>query len=146
MKCNEVNKKILHLLDGTLNETERTIVESHLEECSECNKVAKRAKEIMLVIEQEKDELVNNPFLASKVWSRIHKESIIIESSTSAIRRIAYTSVAAAGILLGIVIGTAINSTFFSKSLIESELMWSQLTDDYFPYEVYSPYEENSNN
>jgi predicted anti-sigma-YlaC factor YlaD len=145
MNCKEVNKNLLSFLDGELNEAQNTSIKLHIEKCHNCATVFQQIRELYTTIEIEKEQFEPNPFLAQKVWSKVHSHSSTIASPIIPFRRLTVVSIAAAGIFLGVAIGSLFNIIIPTQS-IGNEQEWSQLADDYFPNEIFTPYENLDNN
>ncbi|MFP4556994.1 MAG: anti-sigma factor family protein [Bacteroidales bacterium] len=142
MKCKKVNKNMMGLLDGTLDSNMQGQIQNHLNSCTKCYKEFNALKDIYAAIEIEKDEFKANPFMAQKIWDRIHSPQAKLSGIIIPIRRMAIASIAAAGIVFGIAIGSLLNNMLFNGGYNTTEQEWSQLADDYFPNQVFSPYDE----
>lgn len=146
MKCKEVNKNLLSFLDGELNKQQSEATDQHLAQCEACNRSYLRLKSIYSCIDDEIESYEPNPFLAQKIWDRIHTKESTIYAPVIPMRRTTIVTIAAAGIAFGIAIGSLLSSSVSTAPEGNTEQYWSQLADDYFPSEVYSPYEELNNN
>lgn len=132
-------------MDGELNDAKNTSIHQHIEKCESCAEVFQQIKDLYSTIEIEKKQFEPNPFLAQKVWSKVHSKSSAIGSPIIPFRRLTVVSIAAAGIFLGIAIGSLFNMILPTQSK-NAEQEWSQLADDYFPSEIFTPYENLDNN
>ena len=146
MKCIEVNKNLLSFLDGELNEAKQKATETHIAHCEACQVALQKLKDVYTIIESEKESFKPNTFLAQKNLDRGDKKESSIYNPLLPKRRLKVVTIAAAGIAFGIAIGSLLGSSVSSNSNNDSEQYWSQLADDYFPNEVYSPYDELNNN
>ena len=141
MNCKEVNKNLLSFLDGDLKPEKQSRIEQHLANCERCSLALQNIKNIYSEINDEVDSLKTNPFLAQKVWNKVQANQSSSNVPVIPLKRSSIITIAAAGIALGIAIGSLLNSTVSINSNATSEQNWTQLADDYFPSEVFSPYE-----
>jgi predicted anti-sigma-YlaC factor YlaD len=146
MKCKEINTKFIEYLEKELNETQIQQFEGHISTCTNCKKAFNSFIRIYAEIEFEKNEFSPDPFLGQKIWSKIDVKEKSYNSPILSIRRVAFTSIAAAGLFIGIIMGSLINSLILSSVNDEIEQSWTLLTEEYFPSEIYRPYEELANN
>jgi predicted anti-sigma-YlaC factor YlaD len=146
MKCKEVNTKFIEYLDKRLNATQKQQFEDHISTCTNCKKAFDSFIRIYGEIEFEKNEFSPNPFLGQKIWNKINVKEKSYNSPILTIRRVAFTSIAAAGLFIGILMGSLINGLIFSNINEDIEQSWTLLTEEYFPSEIYKPYEELANN
>jgi predicted anti-sigma-YlaC factor YlaD len=146
MNCKEVNKNLLSFLDGELNEAKNRSIQLHISNCKNCQEAFHQIKSLYSTIDIEKEQFEINPYLAEKVWTRLHSTGSSINTPIIPLRRLTIVSIAAAGIFLGIAIGSLFNMAFTNQTTEATEQEWSQLADDYFPNEIYTPYEELDNN
>ena len=142
MNCKKVNKNLLSFLDGDLNPTSKNSIEQHIVACESCQLTLQNLRGIYSEINNEVDSVQLNPYIAQKVWDKLH-----VDHSTSIVpiiplRRSTIITIAAAGVALGIAIGSLLNSSVNSNSNTRNEQNWTQLANDYFPSDVYSPYED----
>jgi anti-sigma factor RsiW len=144
MKCKESNINLLSYLDGELDREKHDRLEQHLASCEQCQKALENVKHIYTGIEQEKEEYQPNPYLAAKVWDALHsKKSINVPIIP--LRRTTIVTIAAAGIAFGIAIGSLFSASL-SNADGNTQNQWSQLADEYFPSDVFSPYENLDDN
>jgi anti-sigma factor RsiW len=146
MNCKEVNKNLISFLEGELNDAEQNSLQEHLNACSDCKKNLIQLEKIYSTIEIEKMEFNANPFMAQKIWDNMQSSESTFNAPVIPMRRSTIITIAAAGIAFGVAIGSLLNSTIFIQPNNTSEESWSQLADDYFPSDIYSPYEELNNN
>jgi anti-sigma factor RsiW len=146
MKCKDVNRMLYSFLDGELNEDMHRKVQQHVSTCTKCIETISHLREINSVIEAEKASVELNTFFAQKVVDRLQSKSNQASAPIIPLRRITVVSIAAAGIFLGVLIGSMANAYLISKPSDGFDYQWSQLADDYFPNEPYSPYDELSDN
>lgn len=142
MNCKEAHKYLLSFLDGELQSDQQFAIEQHLGSCKSCQEALKMLQGIYAGIDEEVKAFEPNPYLSSKVWSRIHSKQESINVPVIPLRRAHIITITAAGIAFGIAIGTLFNSSSTSDVNSSSEQNWTQLADDYFPSDVFSPYEE----
>lgn len=145
MKCKEANNNFINAIEKSLNTGEQSAFEMHLISCKSCSKSFRRFRNVYQSINTEVEEFTPNPFLAQKVWEKATANSNAIKVPIVPFPRSAIVSIAAAGIALGIVIGTLLSTSSQSTISTKSEY-YLQLADDYFPSNLYSPYEELENN
>lgn len=145
MKCKKSNINLLSYLDGELDQEQQKRFEQHLTSCEQCQKALENLKQIYTGIEQEKEEYQPNPYLAVKVWDKLQTSNKSAKVPVIPLRRSTIVTIAAAGIAFGIAIGS-----LFSASLPNAQAnaqdQWTQLADDYFPSDVFSPYENLDDN
>jgi len=140
MKCKDENKKMLQYLDGELNIPESLAFEQHLNECESCKSELNQLKLLYALIDEEKQEYTPNPFFANVVVAKISNAKNENLERSSLRRYITITSLAAAAVFFGIVIGTIFsnNSNSFDFSSTQS---LEQLADDYMPEYESDPYQ-----
>jgi anti-sigma factor RsiW len=146
MNCKEVNKILISFLDGELNEAAQNSLQEHLNDCNECKKNLLQLEKIYSTIEIEKKEFSPNPYMAQKVWNKMQSSESTFKTPVVPMRRVTIITIAAAGVAFGVAIGSLLNSTIYNQPNNTNEQTWSQLADDYFPSDIYSPYEELNNN
>lgn len=146
MSCKKANKNFLSFLDGDLSTEQHKTIQQHLDGCRTCQDALAKLKEVYSLIEDEKKTIEPNPYLATKVWEKIQHKNTQTATLTIPMSRRAIITIAAAGVAFGIVIGTLLNTTTPSQIESISDQNWTQLADDYFPSDMYSPYEEIANN
>jgi anti-sigma factor RsiW len=145
MKCKEVNSNFINAVEKSLGTEEQSAFEMHLISCKSCSKSYQRFRNVYQSINTEVEEFTPNPFLAQKVWEKATAITNTVKTPIVPFRRSAIVSIAAAGVAMGIVIGTLLSSSSQSTVNTKSEY-YLQLADDYFPSNLYSPYEELENN
>lgn len=143
MNCKKTNTNFIDAIEKTLSNDEQEAFEQHIASCQTCSKSFQKVKEVYQSINAEVEEYAPNPLLAQKIWDRLsskqNAESTIIPFTSRAVG-----SLAAAGIALGIVIGTLLNTS--SATVSPNEEQWTQLAEDYFPSDMFSPYDELQHN
>lgn len=142
MNCKEAHKNLLSFLDGELQGEKQLAMEQHLSSCKSCQEALEKLQGIYAGIDAEVKAFEPNPYLASKVWSRIHSKQESVNVPVIPLRRAYIITTAAAGIAFGIAIGTLFSASSTSDVNSTSEQNWTQLADDYFPSDIFSPYEE----
>lgn len=145
MKCKEINNSFIYAIEKSLSSDEQSAFEKHLISCNSCSKSYQRFRNVYQSINTEVEEFTPNPFLAQKIWEKATAKTNTIKTPIVPFRRSAIVSIAAAGVALGIVLGTLLNSSSQSTVNAKSEY-YLQLAEDYFPSNLYSPYEELENN
>jgi anti-sigma factor RsiW len=137
MSCKLSNSNLLNYIDGDLDTANQQMVKEHLENCLECHEKLVQLKSMYGIIEIEKQALTPNPFLSSRIWEKVNQVNVPIIP----LRRFTIATIAAAGLTIGIVIGSLFYSTSNVNGTTYSEQAWQQLADDYFPGDSFSPYE-----
>ena len=141
MSCKNKNINLIGYLDGELTPEQKQKVESHLASCQDCQNLLYTLKQTYGIIEQEKEQYQANPYLANKIWNKLQDNSNRVAAPIIPLRRTAIASIAAAGIAFGIAIGSLLNSSLTNVNDASSN-EWTQLADEYFPSDVFSPYED----
>lgn len=137
MSCKLSNINLLNYIDGDLDTETQATVKEHLENCLDCQENLAHLKSIYGIIELEKQAINPNPFLSSRIWEKVNQQYVPIIP----LRRYTIATIAAAGLTIGIVIGSLFNSTSSISVSTTSQQAWEQLADDYFPGDSFSPYE-----
>ncbi|HCY00165.1 MAG TPA: hypothetical protein DG754_08505 [Bacteroidales bacterium] len=145
MKCKEINNSFIYAIEKSLSSNEQSAFEKHLISCKSCSKSYQRFRNVYQSINTEVEEFTPNPFLAQKVWEKATANTNSIRTLIVPLQRSAIVSIAAAGVALGIVMGTLLSTSSQSTINTNSEY-YLQLAEDYFPSNLYSPYEELENN
>ena len=146
MNCKEINNNLINAIEKSLSSDKQSAFEAHLSSCKSCAVSYQRFKNIYLTINTEVEKLTPNPFLAQKVWEKATTNTIAAKTTIIPFKRSAVISIAAAGVALGIVLGTLLNSASPKSTVNPKSDYYLQLADDYFPNNLYSPYEEIENN
>jgi len=141
MNCKDYNKLFLSYLDGELHQDLVSDIKRHIEGCKSCASELEGLKRVYMIIEEEKSEFNQNPFLAAKITANIQNKDVNTSQNTFSIRYLTIASLAAAGLVIGILIGTLYytpSSTVQENS--ETTQVWDQLADDYMPEVDNNPY------
>ncbi|HNS31121.1 MAG TPA: zf-HC2 domain-containing protein [Tenuifilaceae bacterium] len=141
MDCRTINDQIIQYLDRELDETRTRQFEEHIATCAYCKKAVDAWVKLNGILEVEKSEYTDNPFLAQKIWHRINTKGKVEYPSTLAIRRIVISSLAAAGIFIGVLIGTLFNNSILTSSNDVNNQPWAMVSEEYFPTEIFTPFE-----
>lgn len=142
MSCKIFETKLLSYLDGEVDSTLRAKLETHLSSCRKCQEKLYLLQRVYSIIDNEKQNIQTNPFLNSKVWENLKQENEKLNIPIIPLRKFALTTIAAAGLAIGLVIGSMISTTNNQMASSSSETEWDQLADEYFPNETFSPYEQ----
>ena len=142
MNCKEVNSKLIKYIDKELEANQLTQFEEHLSVCSECRMLAEEMSLVYSSIETEKNSFAPNPFMGEKIWAKIQSSQENQTETVTPIRRVSLAYIAAAGIFLGIALGTLFSNLIFTGANESTEQTWTQLADEYFPSDIYEPYED----
>lgn len=139
MNCKNYNKQLYQYLDGELPKDMAMQFEQHIKDCKSCENALIKLQVLNKLISDEKNEFVADPFMSSRVISRLSKSEPVAEQNFT-LRYLTITSLAAAGIVIGIFIGSlfASNSTLFEDTT--STLAFEQLADEYMPEVDNNPY------
>lgn len=146
MNCKSINKNLLSYLDGEMDKVSEKNIRDHLQICNTCQIALEKLKEVYLSIDLEKKAVETNAFMAQKVWDKIHNSHNLVDAPIIPMRRLTLVTLVAAGLALGIAVGSLLNSSVHNNKSDVLEQSWTQLADDYFPTEFYSPYEELNSN
>ena len=141
MDCRTINDKISQYLDKELDETQTRQLEEHITTCAHCKKTVDAWVKLYGVLEVEKSEYAANPFLTQRILHRINARRNAEYPSTLTIRRIVVSSLAAAGIFIGVIIGTLFNNSLLTSSNDENDQPWAMVSEEYFPTEIFTPFE-----
>lgn len=139
MKCKNYNKQLYQYLEGKLPKGMAMEIEKHLIECKVCEYTLLQLKEVDKLIETEKSEFKHDAFLSARIISKLTKSEPIHEPKYT-LRYITITSLAAAGLIIGVLIGSLFTS---SNELIEetsATTAYEQLADEYIPEVENNPY------
>jgi len=140
MNCKNYNKHFYQYLDGELPEGMAMQIEEHIKSCKSCEHALEMLKNVNKLIEEEKNEFKPDPFMSARIISKLTKsETHVIEPSYS-LRYLTITSLAAAGIIIGIFIGSLFTSSnpIFEDS--STTTAYEQLADEYMPEVENNPY------
>jgi len=141
MNCKDYNKLFLSYLDGELHPDLVSDIKRHIEGCKSCASELEGFKKVNMIIEEEKSEFEQNPFLAAKVIAKIQNKDVHTSQSNFSIKYLTIASLAAAGLVIGILIGTLYYSSSTSvQENTEMAQVWDQLADDYMPEVDNNPY------
>jgi predicted anti-sigma-YlaC factor YlaD len=146
MNCKEINTNLIAYLENSLSKAVHQAFENHVSACDSCKKMVTNFSKVYNYIDQEKKEYTHNHYLGVKIWNRIETSKHKDVAPMVPFRRFALTSIAAAGLIIGIALGTLLSSLIFTDNNVAADHTWAQLTEEYFPSEVYQPYNELSNN
>lgn len=141
MNCKTVNTNLSSFIEGNLPFETQQEIAIHLNSCSQCKHQLQVLKSVLEEVENEKSELIANPFLAQKIWSMAEP----MVAPIIPLRAKTIVTIAAAGLAIGFIIGSLTNN-FNSNSIQSSDQTWEQLAEDYFPSDNLSPYDNFSNN
>lgn len=133
-------------MEGLLPAVKQQKLDEHLKSCSKCAQMYSQMEVIYGSIQNEVDNFTVSPNFSQQVMSKIermegHKEL----PKTVKLRPSTAISIAAAGIALGITIGTLMDSLADYQGL-NSEIAQEQMAEEYFPTDLFSPYDELDNN
>lgn len=140
MKCKDIHKNFTQALEQSLLENQKAAFEEHLEHCKSCSDAFKRFKSIYEIPSIEIGQYAPNPFMSQKVMQKVEQLSTQPkEPPRVALSRSIALSLAIAGIALGIVVGTLLSTATLTQN--PNEDAFEQLAEEYFPSNLFSPYE-----
>lgn len=140
MNCKNYQKQIYKYLDGELPPDAAMQFELHIKSCKACELTLANLQAVNKLIEDEKNEFKPNPFITSRVISKLSNEESFSAEPRYTLRYLTIATLAAAGIAIGIMIG----SLFASKTTLlensSSSLAVDQLADEFMPEGDNNPY------
>ena len=139
MSCKRFQKHIIAYLDGELHQELVSELNEHLKNCKSCNKAMANLSTAYGLIESEKSEFKADPFMSARVLAKINAKELHFSTIGVSLRYLTITSLAAAGIAFGILIGTlySTNSSIETSSTTQA---WDQLANEYMPEVENNPY------
>ncbi|NVO10109.1 MAG: zf-HC2 domain-containing protein [Bacteroidales bacterium] len=140
MSCKDYQKQIILLLDGKLHQKLANELNSHLNGCKSCREALEKLSKAYSLIELEKSEFKNNPFLSAKILAKIDNKRVSSSDAGVSLRYLTIVSLAAAGIALGILIGTLYNKNRSIEASSTIQTWDQQLADEYMPEVENNPY------
>ncbi|MBN1989852.1 MAG: zf-HC2 domain-containing protein [Bacteroidales bacterium] len=129
MTCKTLNNKMLLYIDGNLSSNESIKLEEHLHSCEKCKKLFEQVSQTYALINEEKGLAEADKDFASQIWKQVHKNREL-KQTPSIIKLSIITTLAAAGIALGVIVGGTFNEISLQNTNTET---WEQLADEYFP-------------
>jgi len=138
MNCKKYQKQILSFLDGELHQDMANELSNHIKECKTCSDVLVKLANANTIIASEKSEFKADPFMAARVLAKVKNKEVDYSSKVVSLRYYTVASLAAAGIAIGILIGTL----YSTNSTIQTPAtqVWDQLADEYMPEVENNPY------
>lgn len=140
MNCKAIQKQILSYLDGELHGEMAINFEKHITSCKNCQNEVERLKIVNSIIDTEKAEFNPNPFMSARVLAKLSSKEVSIPKHKVAIRYLTISSLAAAGVTIGIIIGSLFSSVNTSTEIASTDQEWEQLADEYMPEVDNNPY------
>lgn len=140
MTCQKYQKHILSYLDGELHQEQANEFENHLLSCENCKLELTKSKMVYNLIEAEKSEFKPDPFMSARVVAKITNKELHASLNTYSLRYLAISSLAAAGMAIGVLIGTLYSSTTSLSENSTTSQEWDQLADEYMPEVENNPY------
>jgi len=92
------------------------------------------------IIDDEKTEYKPNPFMSARVMVKLSKSNASTPQKSVMLRYLTVSSLAAAGVTIGIIIGTLFSSISTTSESIANAQEWEQLADEYMPEVDNNPY------
>ncbi len=140
MNCLAIQKQILSHLDGELHGEMAYDFEQHIKNCITCQKEVDRLKIVNHIIDSEKEEFNIDPFMSTRILAKLSKNKVSATKQIITMRYLAISSLAAAGLMIGIIIGTLFSTVNASSEISSTEQEWEQLADEYMPEVDNNPY------
>jgi len=144
MDCKNYNKQLYQYLEGELSENVAMQLEEHLTKCRSCENALIHLQRISQLIVEEKNQFTPDPFMSARIISKLTKSEHKIEKPKYTLRYLSITTLAAAGILIGILVGSlfASNTSFLEDTNLTSasSSAFDQLADEYMPEVDNNPY------
>jgi anti-sigma factor RsiW len=138
MSCKDYQKQIISYLDGELPQDMADVMNQHIMGCENCKSTFENLINAYILIESEKSEYSQNELLAVKVLAKIKSNKIEYSSNIVSLRYYTIIGLAAAGIAIGIFIGSLYSTSSTIKTTTTQE--WDQLADEYMPEIDNNPY------
>lgn len=140
MSCKKYKKQIISYLDGELHQDMATEFEAHLNSCESCRIELERFQMIDQLIETEKSEFKADAFMSARVLAKINNKAAMSSTVGISLRYLTLATLAAAGIAVGILIGTLYTSSSTTTDSSTTVQAWDQLADEYMPETDNNPY------
>lgn len=142
MNCKLYQKQLVKYLDGELPSELAMQLQEHISKCSTCSNMLEQLQSIDKAVEDEKNGFIQNPLLTQRVMINLNKVAIDPDESRFSIRYITIATLAAAGLAIGILIGTLFTSSTSSLNDSSSASVYEQLADEYIPEVDNNPYNQ----
>lgn len=140
MNCKAIHKQILSYLDGELHGEMASNFEKHITDCKNCQNEVERLKAVNSFIADEKMEFKANPFMSARVLAKLSSKELSIPKHKVTLRYLTISSLAAAGVTIGIIIGSLFSSINTTSEIASTDQEWEQLADEYMPEVDNNPY------
>lgn len=138
MNCKDYQKQIISYLDGELHQSIAYDLEEHMKGCPECEESFNILMKAYNLIEVEKSEFKLDSFMSARILARLKDKESRYSSKVLNLRYYTVASLAAAGIAIGILIGSLYSTD--SSIQTSSTQEWEQLADEYMPEIDNNPY------
>ena len=138
MNCKEFHKQIISHLDGKLDQSLANELNQHFLVCKNCERDFRMLAAIYRTIDDEKAEFNPNSELSTKVLLKVTKVKHYRNEITLKFTTI--TALAAAGIALGILIGSLYSNNSASETFDTTQNYEQQLADEYLSGVDNNPY------
>lgn len=138
MNCKMYQKHILSYLDGELHQKMANELNSHIQECKNCSDALAMLTKANSIIASEKSEFKADAFMAARILAKIKNKEVEYSSKAVSLRYYTVASLAAAGIAIGVLIGTLYSTNSPIQTPTAQE--WDQLADEYMPEVENNPY------
>ena len=139
MSCKDYKKQIVSYLDGELPQDLADMLNQHIKGCKSCSNALENLKNAYNTIESEKSEYIMNEFMSAKVLAKIKSNKLNYSANSVSLRYYAIASLAAAGIAIGIFIGSLYSTS--NSAQVSTNQEWDQLAEEYMPEINNNPYE-----
>jgi anti-sigma factor RsiW len=140
MNCKDYKKHFISYLEGELPQDMANDIHKHIENCKSCANELAQMESVLSIIDEEKQEFKQNPYLAAKVLTRIQNKNVHVTQVRFSAQYFMAASLAAAGIAIGVIIGTLYSSSISTQTTNDSVQVLDQLSDDYMPEIENNPY------
>ena len=119
MKCKIPDRDLFLYAENSLSAEAKDQIESHLAECSECTHFLSFLEESMKIVQKDK-EIDPNPFLFTRIMSRIENKKEETRYSKKFIPAFVFSLLLITGILGGVLMGSLYSgSSNYSNDLQE---------------------------
>lgn len=140
MNCKTIKKQILSYLDGELHGEMATNFDIHIKNCKNCQNEVERLKMVSRIIATEKMEYKVDPFMSARIMAKLNKREVSVPKHIVTLRYLTITSLAAAGVTIGIIIGSLFSTVSTSSESIANAQEWERLADEFMPEIDNNPY------
>lgn len=105
MNCKQIDKNLIFYIEGSIKESEKTIIQNHIESCPECAAKLNYLKSSLAQLELIKDS-VPKPFMFTRIQGRLSKAPSVNRNRVFV--PVAWAAILVVGLLMGSLIGNTI--------------------------------------